>query len=184
TAMSDRLFLATRKGLFTAARDGTRWTIAGVSFLGDNVPMMLPDQRDGSLYAVLEHGHFGVKLHRSRDGGSTWEPITSPAYPKMPEGVEERDPWGKVIPWKLEHVWALEAGHADEPGVLWCGTIPGGLFISTNRGGSWELIRSLWDHPGRKQWFGGGADLPGIHSICVHPDDAKHLTLGVSCGGV
>jgi hypothetical protein len=182
--MSDRLFLATRKGLFTAARDGTRWAIASVSFLGDNVPMVLPDRRDSSLYAVLEHGHFGVKFHRSRDGGATWEQITTPAYPKMPEGVEERDPWGKPLPWKLEHIWALEGGHPNEPGVLWCGTIPGGLFHSTNRGGSWELVRSLWNHPARKHWFGGGADLPGIHSVCVHPRDGKHLTLGVSCGGV
>ena len=182
--MSDRLLLATRKGLFTAARDGTRWRIAGVSFLGDNVPMVLSDQRDGFLYAVLEHGHFGVKVHRSRDAGATWEEITAPVYPKMPEGVEDRDPWGKLVHWRLEHVWALEPGLDDESGVLWCGTIPGGLFRSTNRGGSWELVRSLWDHPARKQWFGGGADLPGIHSVCVHPHNGKHLTLGVSCGGV
>jgi photosystem II stability/assembly factor-like uncharacterized protein len=45
-------------------------------------------------------------------------------------------------------------------------------------------VRSLWDNPLRKKWFGGGADLPGIHSICVHPNDAKHVTLGISCGGV
>jgi photosystem II stability/assembly factor-like uncharacterized protein len=45
-------------------------------------------------------------------------------------------------------------------------------------------VNSLWNHPGRKRWFGGGADLPGIHSICVHPKNAKHVTVGVSCGGV
>ena len=27
----------------------------------------------------------------------------------------------------------------------------------------WEMMRALWDHPKRKQWSGGGADLPGLH---------------------
>jgi photosystem II stability/assembly factor-like uncharacterized protein len=68
--------------------------------------------------------------------------------------------------------------------VLWAGTIPGGLFRSTDAGTTWTLIRSLWDHPKRKEWFGGGADLPGIHSICVDPRNSKHVTVGISCGGV
>ncbi|NIM01626.1 MAG: exo-alpha-sialidase, partial [Acidobacteria bacterium] len=33
-------------------------------------------------------------------------------------------------------------------------------------------------------WFGGGYDDPGIHSVCVHPQDCNHITVGVSCGGV
>jgi photosystem II stability/assembly factor-like uncharacterized protein len=92
--------------------------------------------------------------------------------------------WGKPIPWKLERVWALEPAGPSEPGVLWAGTIPGGLFRSTDAGTTWTLIRSLWSHPRRKEWFGGGADLPGIHSICVDPRNSKHVTVGISCGGV
>jgi hypothetical protein len=33
-------------------------------------------------------------------------------------------------------------------------------------------------------WFGGGYDYPGIHSICVDPRDSRHVTVGISCGGV
>ena len=51
-------------------------------------------------------------------------------------------------------------------------------------GDSWELNRPLWDDPRREEWFGGGADHPGIHSICVDPRDARHVLVGVSCGGV
>jgi hypothetical protein len=81
-------------------------------------------------------------------------------------------------------IWALEPGGANESGVLWCGTIPGGFFHSTDHGASWEMVRPLWDHPKRRNWFGGGADWPGIHSICIDPRDSKTIRLGVSCGGV
>jgi photosystem II stability/assembly factor-like uncharacterized protein len=67
---------------------------------------------------------------------------------------------------------------------VWCGTLPGGLFKSEDSGDSWELNRPLWDNPRREEWFGGGADHPGIHSICVDPRDARHVILGISCGGV
>src|SRR4051812_26341705 len=69
-AMSDRAFVATRKGLFTLERTANgraHWAVKDVAFLGDNCPMFLPDERDGTLYAALSHGHFGSKFHRSPD---------------------------------------------------------------------------------------------------------------------
>ncbi len=184
--MSDRLLVATRKGLFTVQRTAQRWSIARVAFTGDNVPMTLHDPRDGALYAALNHGHFGGKMHRSRDGGESWQEIGVPTYPERPKDAPaEIDPMqGKPLPNKLELVWELTPGGGDQPGRLWCGTIPGGLFRSDDAGETWNLVRSLWDHPGRKRWFGGGADWPGIHSVCVDPRDSRRVTLGVSCGGV
>lgn len=183
--MSDRLLAATRKGLFFIERGANaRWAIRNVAFLGDNVSMVLPDTRDGTTYAALDHGHFGVKLHRSANAND-WEACGVPAYPPKPEGVDDVNPMSqKPIPWSLSLIWSLETGGPREPGALWCGTIPGGLFRSDDRGTTWKLVESLWNHPGRKQWFGGGRDLPGIHSICVDPRDSKRLLLGVSCGGV
>lgn len=182
--MADTLYVATRKGLFRIQRASTGWDINQVSFVGDVVSMVLPDPRDGALYAGLGLGHFGVKLWRSRDKGETWEEIAAPAFPPMPEGEVSQFEDGKPWPWRVEQIWALEAGHKEEPGVLWCGTIGGGLFRSEDHGASWSLVRSLWDHPKRKAWFGGGADLPGIHSVCVDPTNAKRILVGVSCGGV
>jgi hypothetical protein len=180
--MSERCFVSTRKGLFSLVRGRAGFAIERVSFLGDSVSLSLLDPRDGSLYAALNLGHFGVKLRRSRDLGASWEELPAPAFPPQPEGevstMEDGRPW----PWRVEQIWALEIGGA--PGELWCGTIGGGLFHSTDAGASWSLVRSLWDHPQRKRWFGGGADLPGIHSICVHPNDPARISVGVSCGGV
>jgi photosystem II stability/assembly factor-like uncharacterized protein len=180
--MSDKLLVSSRKGLFTATRNGGRWDISALDFLGDNVTLTLTDRRDGQTYAALDHGHFGVKLHRKN--GSGWEEIAVPSYPPKPEGYEEKDMWGRPINWSTARIWALAASNADEPGVIWCGTLPGGLFRSTDHGQSWQMIRSLWDHPQRKQWNGGGADLPGIHSICIDPRNSKRVWVAVSTGGV
>jgi hypothetical protein len=171
--MTNTLLVATRKGLFTVERGASGWSIAGNAFLGDNVTLARADARDGTWYAALDHGHFGVKVHRSENRGSSWEEVGVPEYP---EQADEKA--------ALKLVWAFEPGGDDRPGELWAGTIPGGLFRSRDRGASWELVRSLWDHPDRKKWFGGGADQPGIHSILVDPRDSSRVLVGVSCGGV
>ncbi len=183
--MSVRFHVATRKGLFTVERGSARWSIAHTSFLGDNCTLVLHDPRDGSLVAALDHGHFGVKMHRSRDGGASWKEIAAPTYPPKPEGYVPKMPaQGQPAEWSLKLVWALAAGGHRERGVLWCGTQPGGLFRSEDGGESWALNRPLWDDPRREEWMGGGADSPGIHSICVDPRDPAHLVVAVSCGGV
>ena len=183
--MSDRILAATRKGLFSIERGKSRWTVKKVHFLGDNATMVLPDSRDGSVYVALGHGHFGVKLHRLRAGARKWDEIATPALPPRPDGAAPRvDPMGRVIPDTVQLAWSLEAADPARPGTLWCGTIPGGLFRSDDAGASWELVRGLWDHPKRLEWVGGGADYPGIHSVCVDPRDARRVAVGVSTGGV
>ncbi len=184
------LLLSTRKGLFAAAPNGGSGngsrSVRPVGFLGDNVTLSMVDPRDGAWYAALSLGHFGTKLHRSDDRGATWKEIAVPLYPKQPEDAapQPTENMGRPIPWTLQLIWALEPGGADEPGVLWCGTMPGGLFRSFDRGESWSLIEPLWYMPERLEWFGGGADWPGIHSICVDPRDSRQVMIGISCGGV
>ena len=175
--MTDRAFVATRKGLFTLTRGTSSWALSAPAFLGDPVSHILADSRDGALYAALNLGHFGVKMRRSDDGGTSWVELGVPTYPPQPEGAP-----GPA--WKLDQIWVLEAGGNDEPGTLWAGTLPGGLFRSTDRGEHWQLIDSLWQDPLRTEWGGGGYDAPGIHSICVDPRDSRHVTLAVSTGGV
>lgn len=180
--MSDRILVSTRKGLFTVERTLGHWRIAKADFLGDNVTLAIGDPRSGAVFAALDHGHFGVKMHRCDSG--VWSEIAAPAYPKKPEGLEEKDPWGREIPWNTVRIWALAAGGADRPGVVWCGTLPGALFKSMDNGDTWSICDSLWRDPMRVKWSGGGADWPGIHSICVHPQDSDTVSVGVSTGGI
>ncbi len=182
--MADKILVGTRKGLFVIARNGGGWGIERADLLGDPVTMVLAD-RNGAWHAAQDMGHFGVKMKRSTDGGRQWQEAPVPKYPEKPADVEDVDPIrGTPIPWDLKTVWALEQGAPARNGELWCGTIPGGLFRSGDGGDSWQLVDALWQHPGRKQWMGGGADLPGIHSILVDPRDAGTVRIGVSCGGL
>jgi len=178
--MGPKLLVATRKGLFTLERSGAEWEVRERSFLGDPVTAVLEDPRNDVLHAALNLGHFGVKMQRSPDGGKTWEESTSPSFPTIASEQLDATP----SPPSVHQVWVLETGGEKETGVLWAGTIPGGLFRSGDGGASWQLVESLWNLPEREKWFGGGYDDPGIHSICVDPRDPRHLTVGVSCGGV
>lgn len=171
--MMDRLWVATRKGLFRFDQ-ASGWAASGPpAHLAAPVTAVLQDPRDGMVYAALSHGHFGCKLHRSADGGATWIELAAPAYPvsDAPDAPA------------LEMIWTITPGGADQPGTIWAGTIPGGLFRSDDRGETWALNMALWDQPSRPGWFGGGYDHAGIHSIIVDPRDSNRILIGISCAG-
>lgn len=169
------LQVATRKGLIEVRRSRDGWRPAGLKFAGEPVTQVLA--HEGALYAALRLGHFGVKLQRSDDGGASWQEVAAPAFPPKPaEGPWRDDP----TPWSVDLLWSLEAG----TGRLWAGAMPAGLFTSDDRGASWQLVTALWERPDRRDWFGGGYDHAGIHSIVVDPRDASHVTIAISCAGI
>jgi hypothetical protein len=177
-----QLLVGTRKGLFTLSLGGSGWQIDQVDFLGEPVTAAVVGH-DGTTYAALGTGHFGSHIWRREPGGAFVE-VAAPAYPPRPDDATDvspmtQEPW----PWSVQLLWTLENGPAERPDELWCGTIPGGLFRSTDRGNSWELNRPLWDMPERTQWFGGGYDFPGIHTISLDPRSPDTLLIAISCGG-
>jgi len=93
--MSTRAYLSTRKGLFELDRRDGGWAPGAVHFLGEPVSMTLADSRDGALYAALNLGHFGVKLHRKDAGSDSWTEIAAPAYRLKPEGSVDTLEWKK-----------------------------------------------------------------------------------------
>tara|TARA_R110002096_G_scaffold209855_4_gene397058 strand:- start:300 stop:1406 length:1107 start_codon:yes stop_codon:yes gene_type:complete len=182
--MTGQVMIGTRKGLFIAEKSRSGWSINKAMLLGDPVTMILVD-RHNNWHAAIEHGHFGVKIKRSSDQGRSWKETAVPQFPPKPEDLEDIDPIRQTpIPWSVMRVWSMECAGPEKPDDIWCGTIPGGLFRSSDCGDSWQFVDSLWLHPDRKKWMGGGADYPGIHSILVDPRNDNTIKLGVSCGGV
>lgn len=176
--MTDCLWIGTRKGLLQYRYDGSGWVCSREVFSAMPISYAIHDARTGTLWAALDHGHWGRKLHRSDDGGATWREVVAPSYP---EGATRPD--GQ--PATNSYIWLVQPGGADEPNRLYIGTEPGGLFVSDDGGESFRLVEGLWNHPSRQKfWFGGGRDHPGVCSLVVDPRDSRHLYAGVSVGGV
>lgn len=184
--MADQLLLGTRKGLLTYERQGSEWRFCRESFRAQTVNYAMVDPRTGTRWAALDHGHWGTKLHRSTDGGESWQEIALPTYPDGAV-VNGRDDQGNTVkkPAALSYVWLIHPGGTDQPGRLYLGTEPGGLFQTDDGGETWQLVESLWNRPEREEWWmGGGRDYPGLCSICVDPRDSNHVIVGISVGGV
>jgi photosystem II stability/assembly factor-like uncharacterized protein len=206
--VSDRIVVGTRKGLFVVERRGGRWLPRLVGHAGAGVNFAARDPHTGTLWALLGHGHWGAKLSRSTDGGETWydaPQITYPEGARYIDGMVGAEPGGAAPdrsptfkPATLLKLWYLAFG---QPGRLYVGTIPGGLFVSDDGGERWELNRPLWNHDsrggdlfagagtGKTQWWGtpaseGGEFAPGIHSVSVDPRDPDRVLVAVSTAGV
>ena len=169
--MSDKLHFHPQRPVHDCAEACGQWEIEGVDFLGDNVNLTLTDPRDGPHLCALDHGHFGVKLHRSSANAGR---RSAPHIRPNPKAMRSRT-CGAVRSIGARRASGRWRRRRRRAWVIWCGTLPGGLFRSTDHGQSWQMLRALWEHPKRKQWMGGGADLPGIHSICVDPRDSSRV---------
>ena len=176
--MSNSLVLGTRKGVLLFECSGGDWQLTGEAHMGAHVAYAVLDRRSRTLWACLSHGHWGPKLQRSADLGRTWTEVPCPAYPE-----DAKLPNGK--PAALVYPWVLQPGGDDEPGRLYLGSEPGGLFVSDDGGDSFSLVDSLWNHPSRvEHWFGGGRDEAGVHSVLVDPRDSRRVLVGVSVAGM
>lgn len=211
--MANTILLGTRKGTVIVERTASGWRPRPIMHQGIPVCYVTKDPRDGTLWASLDHGHWGPKLSRSRDNGETWEDVLSLKYPEGARHIVQYLPTPDFDPEapagepeyrdaSVYKIWNITFGTAAQPGRIYAGTIPGGLFVSDDGGDSWELNRPLWNHESRggdlfnaeatseTQWGGTPASIdygvfePGIHSIVVDPRDPEHLYVAASSAGV
>lgn len=168
--------IGTAKGLFLARREqaADEWQVSAPHFPMTAVYAVGIDTRGETrrLLAGFESSHWGPTVSTSDDLGVSWrEPDAAPmAFPKDTETSVER-------------VWALQPGPTSHPELVWAGSQPSALFKSIDGGVTYELVRSLWDHPHRPQW-GAGFGGQAIHSILPHPTDPQRVLVAMSTGGV
>jgi photosystem II stability/assembly factor-like uncharacterized protein len=166
-----RVLVGTRKGLFFLTSDGDRrrWQIEGPTLTGWEVMHAITDPRDGALYACSTSFVYGATVHRSTDGGESWERSEQIGLPEE----------GGLT---LEKLWHVRPGHESRPGELWLGGAPGVLFRSSDSGQSWAPVDGLVEHPTRERWQPGAGGMC-CHTIQLDPADPDRLYVAISAAG-
>jgi hypothetical protein len=164
-----KVFVGTTKGgfIFTSDENRRDWQRSDIHFKSWDVMHMKMDPRDGRLHAATSHFVYGPTTHYSDDLGKTWiqakqvPMLTRPSKSGRPAStVDEafRSEGGEDIkgnPEKMIKVWNITPGREDEPNVLYAGAQPASFFISKDRGETWTLNESLYDHAQRAEWNPG-----------------------------
>lgn len=169
------LLVGTEKGAFVLSSNEARehWEIRGPLHKGWKVNDLQLDMRGEPpvLWAAVGHFVYGPSVQRSFDLGKTWEPIKhGPKY-------------GADANWKLNDIWSIVPGRADEPEVLYAGVADAGIFVSRDGGDHWEEMTGLTKHESRSEWSPGGGGLC-CHTILLHPNDKNRMWIGISSVGV
>lgn len=169
--MNVRILVGTRKGLFVLHSDEARraWRLDGPRLPGWEVMHAMADARDGTLYCCTNTFAYGATVHRSHDGGETWERAEEIGLPEE-SGLT------------LERTWHLQPGHARRPGELWLGAAPGALLRSADGGRTFQAVPGILDHPTRGRWQPGAGGMC-CHSIQLHPADPNTLVIAISAAG-
>ncbi|HET7559888.1 MAG TPA: exo-alpha-sialidase [Limnochordia bacterium] len=174
--MAKRVYvlIGTSKGLFTYQSDENRrdWKLSGPHLPGWEMYSVLGDSRHGHrIFAGTHHRSGGATIQVSDDFGASWRPVAlGPRF--APESN---------IP--LNRFWQLIAGHPSMPNTYYAGSEDAGLFVSHDRGETWEEVKGLSEHPTRPHW-GPGAGGMGLHTIIIHPDNPERMWVAASSVGV
>ncbi len=117
---------------------------------------------------VVYCGTFGEGLFRSRDAGTSWQPVG--------DGIRYREVMAVAVS-ALEHVGGY--------GVVWAGTEPSDLFRSEDGGDAWQERPSFLQLPSVPTWF--FPPRPWTHHIrwiAPDPNVEGRLFIGIELGGV
>src|SRR5712691_11723154 len=166
-----KVLVGTRKGLFFLTSDDARrdWQVEGPALTGWEIMHAACDPRDGALYACSTNFVYPGTVHKSTDGGETWERSEQVGLPED-SGL------------KLEKLWHVRPGHADRPNELWLGGTPGVPFRSQDAGQTFEPVKGVLEHPTRDRWQPGAGGMC-CHSIQLDPTDPNRMEIAISAAG-
>jgi hypothetical protein len=165
------VFAGTKRGLFMlSSKDRQCWTVEQHALPGCRVYNAVYDPRTGRTFAADNGVFWGNFVRYSDDLGETWhEPSRGIQFP---EGSDQ----------KLEAIWIIQPGRESEPDTIYAGVDPATLWISEDRGETWNLCEGLLNHPSRDQWQPGAGGLC-LHSIVPDHSNRDRMWIGISAVG-
>lgn len=202
-----RVLVGTKKGAFVLTSDGKRktWQVSGPHFGGWEIYHIKSSPVDPNrIYASQCSDWFGQIIHRSNDGGKTWEqPGTPPGEPTTtPEGfpkgesnkfVYDTSPetgkpltthqWydGTQHPWEFKRVWHLEPS-LTEPDTVYAGVEDAALFRTADGGKTWHELAGLRGHGTGPKWQPGAGGMC-LHTVILDPSNPDRIFVAISAAG-
>ncbi len=193
-----KLLVGTKKAgfIYTSDRRRRKWEISEPILPGWSFYHMSADLRDATprFYAAANHWAWGRSVAKSADLGKSWDyrsqglafpPDMKDFIAGLPSKAASPAPgeWSNTAPGTIGSVWNVSPGHERQPGVVFAGTQPAGLFRSEDWGHSWMPVEPINRHANRRYWTGTGGGDSCIHSVQVDPRDPKRILLCVGAGG-
>ncbi len=179
-----RVLVGTRKGAFVLTSDGKRkdWKIDGPHFGGLEIYHLKGSPVDPNrIYASQASDWFGQVVHRSDDGGKTWQTVGNEfKY----DGEPGKHLWydNTPHPWEFKRVWHFEPSLTD-PDTVYAGVEDAALFRSTDAGATWQELRGMRAHSSGSQWAPGAGGMC-LHTILLDPGGNGRMFVAISAAGV
>lgn len=185
------VLVGTTKGMFLYSSDEARhdWKLSGPHLGGWEIYSLLGDSRHGNrIFAGTHHQAGGATIQISEDFGRSWRPVErGPRFAPAREFDYNKMAWSVAPPgqsdWSMKRFWQLVPGHPSQPDTYYAGAEDAALFVSRDRGETWNELDALTKHPTRPHW-GPGAGGMGLHTIIVDPNNADRLWVAMSSVGV
>ncbi|MEO0997911.1 MAG: exo-alpha-sialidase [Pseudomonadota bacterium] len=198
-----RMLVGTRKGAFILTSDAARerWAVDGPHFPGWEIYHVAGSPADPErLYASQTSSWFGQVIHRSDDGGRSWQQPGSDADggDGAPQGESNKfvydtsaetgrplstHQWydGTQHPWEFARVWHLEPS-LDDPDTCYAGVEDAALFRTTDGGVTWHELAGLRGHETGPDWAPGAGGMC-LHTIVLDPANPQRIFCAVSAAG-
>ncbi len=179
-----RVLVGTHKGAFVLESDGKRkeWKVEGPHFGGLEIYHIKGSTADPNrIYASQATDWFGQVVHRSDDGGKSWQTMGNEfKY----DGEPGKHLWydGTPHPWEFKRVWHFEPSLAD-PDIVYAGVEDAALFRSADGGATWQELPGLRGHSSGAQWAPGAGGMC-LHTILLDPNSNGRMFVAISAAGV
>src|SRR3972149_4326456 len=144
-----KVLIGTKKAgfIYTSDEKRQKWEVSEPILPGWSFYHMSADVRGSTprFYAAANHWAWGRSVAKSEDMGKTWDFRSENLA--FPPGMKSPNPgtgpggtpgeWQTTPPGVIGNIWNVTPGHESEPGVVYAGTQPAGLF----RRGGWGHVR-------------------------------------------
>lgn len=166
------LMVGTKRGLFLlSSKDRKSWSIEEPTLANTRIFNAKLDQRKSARMFAADNGSFfGSFLRYSDDFGGEWK------EPK--QGIQFAEDSGR----SLANIWLVEPGRESEPDTVYAGIDPASLWVSTDRGETWDINPDLEAHETRERWNPGAGGLC-LHSIVPDYSNKDRMWIGISAVG-